>query len=170
MHIRTKELDELAKDYFLYVSAPINREKGKTVEFWMKYVQLIHVYHEYSRRLREGDSHGYISCLPKFTNVFFALNHPNYARWIQWSVKIVCLHWKKHILKVFGNIRMVCLVSTEQRNLFQEIPFKEIPRSMLMQPVRELVLLPWLTQYQHANVRLNLIFYEQQSYLIQMKT
>ena len=47
----------------------------------MKYVQLIHVYHEYSRSLREGDLHGYISCLPKFTNMFFALNHPNYARW-----------------------------------------------------------------------------------------
>ena len=47
----------------------------------MKYVQLIHVYHEYSRSLREGDLHGYISCLPKFTNMFFALNHPSYARW-----------------------------------------------------------------------------------------
>ena len=46
----------------------------------MKYVQLIHVYHEYSRSLREGDLHGYISCLPKFTNMFFALNHTNYAR------------------------------------------------------------------------------------------
>ena len=34
-----------------------------------------------NRSLREVDLHGYISCLPKFTNVFFALNHPNYARW-----------------------------------------------------------------------------------------
>ena len=47
----------------------------------MKYVQLIHVCHEYSRGLREADLRGYISCLPKFTNIFFALNHPNYARW-----------------------------------------------------------------------------------------
>ena len=81
LHTSTKEFDELTKDYFLYVSATINGEKGKTAEFWMKYVQLIHVYHEYSRSLREGDLHGYISCLPKFTNMFFALNHPNYARW-----------------------------------------------------------------------------------------
>ena len=48
----------------------------------MKYVQLIHVYHEYRRSLREGDLHGYISCLQKFNNMFFALNHPNYTRWI----------------------------------------------------------------------------------------
>ena len=81
LHTCNKEFDELTKDYFLYVSATINGEKGKTAEFWMKYVQLIHVYHEYSRSLREGDLHGYISCLPKFTNMFFALNHPNYARW-----------------------------------------------------------------------------------------
>ena len=81
LHISTKEFDELTKDYFLYVSATINRKKRKTAEFSMKYVQLIHVYHEYSRSLREGDLHGYISCLPKFTNMFFALNHPNYARW-----------------------------------------------------------------------------------------
>ena len=29
----------------------------------------------------KGDLHGYISCLPKFTKMFFDLNHPNYARW-----------------------------------------------------------------------------------------
>ena len=47
----------------------------------MKYVQLIHVYDEYSRSLREGDLHGYMSCFPKFTNMFFALNHQNYVPW-----------------------------------------------------------------------------------------
>ena len=31
--------------------------------------------------MHEGDLHDYISCLPKFTNMFFALNHPNYACW-----------------------------------------------------------------------------------------
>ena len=81
LHTSTKKFDELAKDYFLYVSATMNGEKGKTAEFWMKYVQLIHVYHEYSRSLRERDFHDYISCLPKFTNVFSAVNHPNYTRW-----------------------------------------------------------------------------------------
>ena len=57
----------------------------------------------------------------------------------QWSITTVCSHWKKCFLKLFGNIRMVCLVYTEQRNLFQET--QSIghwnKRSILMQPVRE---------------------------------
>ena len=71
-----------------------------------------------------------------------------------------CSHWKKRILKLFGNIRMVCFVSTEQQNLFQKIPsiWHWNKQSMLMQPIRELVLLRWLTRYQHGNVGLNPIF------------
>ena len=80
-HNSTKEFDELTKDFFLYVSAIISGGKGKIAKFWIKYVQLIHMYHEYSRSLCERDLHGYISCLPKFAIMFFALNHPNYARW-----------------------------------------------------------------------------------------
>ena len=83
LHTSTKEFDELTKYYFLHVSATINWEKGKTAEFWMKYVQLVHVYHESSRSLCEGALHVYISCHPKFTNIFFALNHPNYACWTE---------------------------------------------------------------------------------------
>ena len=103
LHTSTKEFDELTEDYLMYVSATINGVKGKTGEFWIKYVQLIHVYHEYNKNLREEDLHGYIFCL-KFTNMCFALNHPNYAR------RIV----KRRILKPFGNISMVYVVSTEQ--------------------------------------------------------
>ena len=167
MHTSTKDFDEPTKYYFLCVSATINGEKGKTGEFWMKYVQVIHVHREYSRSMWEGYLHGYISSLPKFTNMFFPLSYPNYARWTV-NITTVCLHWKKRILKLFGNIRILCLVSTEQQNLFQEIPsiWEWNKRSVLMQPVRELVLLPWLTQYQHAKVELNPIFYEQQSYYI----
>ena len=82
LHTSTKKIDEPAKDYFLYVSATINRAKGKATEFWMKNVQLIHVYYEYSKTEHEQDLHDYISCHPKFTNMFSAVNHPNYARWI----------------------------------------------------------------------------------------
>ena len=69
----------------------------------------------------------------------------------QWSIATVCSHWKKHMLKLFGIIKVVVLLSTEQPNLFQEI-------LSIWQPVRELVMLPWLTQYQHANVGLSPIF------------
>ena len=63
LHTSTLELYELTEDYLLYVSATINQEQGKKAEFWMKYVQLIHVYHEYSRNVQEGDLHGYTFCL-----------------------------------------------------------------------------------------------------------
>ena len=47
----------------------------------MQYINLIHLYHDFTRSIRNGDLHLYISCFPKLTNYFFALNHPNYARW-----------------------------------------------------------------------------------------
>ena len=74
-HVDTsiKEFDELTKDYFLYVSPTIKGEKEKTAEFCIKQVQLIHVYLKHSRSLCEENLHDCISCLPKFTNIFFAL-------------------------------------------------------------------------------------------------
>ena len=81
LHPTTREFDELIKDYLLYVPTTMKGEKGKTAEFWIKYVQLIYVYHEYSRHSRKGELQGYISFLPKFTKISFALNHPNYAHW-----------------------------------------------------------------------------------------
>ena len=57
-------------------------EHGKTAEFWIKYVNMIHLYHAFSRSVRCGDFELFVTCLPKLANYFFALNHPNYARWI----------------------------------------------------------------------------------------
>ena len=42
----------------------------------------MHVYHDFTRSIRMGDLEVFISCLPKLINIFFALNHPNYARWL----------------------------------------------------------------------------------------
>ena len=49
--------------------------------FWMQYVDMMHLYREFTRSVRVGDIDAYIGCLPKLSNYFFALNHPNYARW-----------------------------------------------------------------------------------------
>ena len=43
---------------------------------------LIHLYHNFTRSVRTGDLDLYISCLPEITNIFFAMNHLNYARWL----------------------------------------------------------------------------------------
>ena len=42
---------------------------------------MIHLYREFTRSVRVGDIGAYIGCLPKISDYFFALNHPNYARW-----------------------------------------------------------------------------------------
>ena len=109
----------------------------------MKYVQLIHVYHEYSRSLREGDLHGYISCLPKFTNMFFSLNHPNYAPWtVKYYNSLFTLE-ETHP-ETFWEYQDGMFSINRTTNLVQEISsiWHWNKRLMLMQPVRELVLLP----------------------------
>ena len=42
---------------------------------------MYHLCRDFRRSVRVGDLNLYISCLPKLWNYFFALNHPNYARW-----------------------------------------------------------------------------------------
>ena len=132
----------------------------------MKYVQLIHVYHEYSRSLREGDLHGYMSCLPKFRNMFFALNHQNYVSWtVKYHNSLLTLE-KTHP-ETFREYQdgMFGINKTTKPFSGNPIDWHWNKWSMLMQPVRELVLLPWLTQYQHTNLGLNPSF-ENNSHII----
>ena len=54
---------------------------GKTANYWIYYVNIIQLYHVFSRSIRTGDLELFISMSPKITNFFFALNQPTYARW-----------------------------------------------------------------------------------------
>ena len=54
----------------------------KTAQFWMKYEEVIHLYHDFSRCVCTGDFNIYVSSIPKTTNYFFALNQPSYACWL----------------------------------------------------------------------------------------
>ena len=65
---------------------------GKTAQFWFNYTQLSQLYHNLSRSIRTGNFNLYISCFPQITNIFFALNHPNYARW--------CVKYYDNLLKL----------------------------------------------------------------------
>ena len=55
---------------------------GKTAQFLTRYINFMHLYHDFTRSIRIGDVEVFTSCLPKLANIFFALNHPNYARWL----------------------------------------------------------------------------------------
>lgn len=81
-----KVLDEYEK----YCDDTKKGEHGKTAEYWFTYVQYMHLYKEFSRAIRTGDLDLYLHSLPQLGSIFFAFNHPNYARWlIQYHSKLL---------------------------------------------------------------------------------
>ena len=84
--IRTSELSkELLNVLSHYDSFKKDTEDGKhglTAQYWIGYIQMVHLYHEFSRSIREGDLELYIYCLPQISKYFFAFNHVNYSRWL----------------------------------------------------------------------------------------
>ena len=55
---------------------------GKTVQYWMGYINMLHLYHEFPVSIRTGDLDLYIYCLQRITALFFTFNHQNYSRWL----------------------------------------------------------------------------------------
>ena len=78
-HLYLKEIEGLFTKYADFWQ---ETELGRTAQFWLQYVNYIHLYHDFSRSIKDGNLELFIRCLPKFTNIFFALDHPNYARWM----------------------------------------------------------------------------------------
>ena len=76
------EFGEIMKGYEQYLDETEKGNHGKTAQYWITYVGMIHLYHEFIRSIRVGDIELYTYCLPKIGNLFFGFNHPNYARWI----------------------------------------------------------------------------------------
>ena len=100
---------------------------GPTDKFWMKYVEIIRLYHTFCRSLREGKFDLYVYYLPKFASYFFSLNHPNYARWL------VCYH--DNLLKIKDTHPEV--YNEFQRGLFSiqrtEKPFSGLPVDLTLE-------------------------------------
>ena len=69
----SKEGLDLFENYQTYAAKTVNGNHGKTAEFWMKYINLIHDYHTLVRSTRTGDFKMFVSILPTITNYFFAL-------------------------------------------------------------------------------------------------
>ena len=77
----SREMEDVFNHYHQYKTATLDEKHGKTAKFWMQYVEMYHLYRDFTRSVRVGDINLYISCLPKLSNYFFALNHPTYAIW-----------------------------------------------------------------------------------------
>ena len=74
--------NELIKKYEEFAQETRNGNHGKTAQYWMGYVDMLHLYHEFSRSIRTGDLDLYIYCLQRMTALFFTFNHQNYSRWL----------------------------------------------------------------------------------------
>ena len=64
-HEFSKELLEILSDYKNYWNE--SGMHGKTAQFWMKFVEMIHLYHHFSRSVSTGDFNTYVSYVPKIT-------------------------------------------------------------------------------------------------------
>ena len=80
--LRNAEIKWLLGKYEEYVEDTMNGVHGCTAQYFMIYVKLIgrHVVLQASVRRQNYDMYLYI--LPRITNLFFAFNQQNYARWL----------------------------------------------------------------------------------------
>ena len=74
--------NESIKKYEEFAQETKDGNHGKTAQYWMGSVDMLHLYHEFSRSIRTGDLDLYIYCLQQMTALFFTFNHQNYSRWL----------------------------------------------------------------------------------------
>ena len=74
--------NELIKKYEEFAQETTNKNHGKTAQYWMGYVNMLHLYHEFLRSIRIGDLDLYIYCSQQMTALFFMFNHQNYSCWL----------------------------------------------------------------------------------------
>ncbi|GFW09601.1 hypothetical protein TNCV_3997071 [Trichonephila clavipes] len=74
-------LSRVLSAYQTFVEETRQGEHGKTAQFYLIYIQLVNYYITLSRSIRMGDFEMFKYVIPKITNLFFAVNQPNYDRW-----------------------------------------------------------------------------------------
>lgn len=86
-HINVPQsLDIVINDYLNYTELTLAEQRGKTAQFYMQYIHFVNLFFSFSRSIRNSDFNLYIYIynvlnLYELTNLFFAMNQPNYARW-----------------------------------------------------------------------------------------
>ena len=76
----SKELPSILEAYTSFCEKTSGNH-GKTAQYWIGYINLVNLYHKFSRSIRSGDLELYIYCLPNLAEFFFAFNHDNYGKW-----------------------------------------------------------------------------------------
>ncbi|XP_071580294.1 uncharacterized protein [Temnothorax nylanderi] len=80
--IENNPLLDVTEKYENYLTQTINGEYGKTAQYYMIYVNLVKYYLLFNSSIRTANFSLFKYILPKISNLFFALNQPNYARWL----------------------------------------------------------------------------------------
>ena len=117
----SSDVRKLLNKYELFSKQTRTGKHGLTAQFWMGYIEMLHLYHEFSRSFRNGDLDLYIYCLPHLASYFFSFNHQNYSRWL------VCYH--ENLLKlqkthpeVYNDFRKGCFSLKRTSKSFLRLP------------------------------------------------
>ena len=79
---RSDEYEDIMVRYSEYIDATRDGQHGTTARFWMVYIDLVNLYHRFSRASRTNDLELFIHALGEMCPVFFATSRPNYSRWM----------------------------------------------------------------------------------------
>ena len=71
--VYSKEADEILDRYDKFCQETENEAHGKNGAFWMKYINFMHIHHNFTGSVRTGNFDLYILCLPERTNLFFRI-------------------------------------------------------------------------------------------------
>ena len=116
----SREMNEILDRYCTFTQDTEKGLYGKTAKFWIQYVYLIHLYHKFTRSVRTGDLdllfRFIVSCLPEITNIFFAMNNLNYARWLVKYYYSIIKFPDTH-REVYSDFKMADLESSKLQNL-----------------------------------------------------
>lgn len=88
--ITNENLKKLFNKYEEYKNETLNGRHGKTPQIYLMYTRLVEYYLQLEYSIRIGDFNLFVDTLPKITNLFFSMNHHNYARYMS-------IYWDKLI-------------------------------------------------------------------------
>ena len=76
-HEWSQENEELPAAYKSYIVETSDGKQGKTANYWISYVTIIHLHHEFSKSICTGDLDLFILSLPKisFCSHFKEMKH-----------------------------------------------------------------------------------------------
>ena len=54
-HKYSSEMEDVFRNYYAYKTETLNGSHGKTAAFWMMYVDMLHLYRDFTRSIRTGN-------------------------------------------------------------------------------------------------------------------